>query len=55
MYPTDCHEGWIIITLQALVGVAIEGALVAAIYVKMSRPVVKDTINLFSKKAVVSK
>lgn len=53
-YPGDCHEGWILITLHALVGIIIDGALVAAIYTKMTRPVLKDTLNLFSKKAVVS-
>lgn len=54
IYPTDCHEGWVIITLQALVGVAIEGALVTAVYVKLTRPATKNTLRMFSKKAVVS-
>lgn len=53
IYPTDCHEGWIIITLQAMVGVVIEGVLIIAVYAKMSRPIYKDNVNLFSKKAIV--
>lgn len=55
IYPTDCHEGWVIMTLQALVGVAIEGALVTAVYVKMARPDTKDTLRMFSRTAIVSK
>lgn len=53
IYPTDCQENWIILTFQALVGVAIEGALVTAIYVKMARPVKNDHVSVFSKKALV--
>lgn len=52
--PTDCQNGWIMMTLLALTSVAIEGALVSAVFVKMSRPNTKDCIRQFSKKAVVS-
>lgn len=54
IYPTDCHEGWVILTLQGIVGVAIEGALVTAVYVKLARPFSKQQLHLFSKNAVVS-
>lgn len=54
IYPTECHSGWIIIIFQAVAGVAIEGALVSAVFVKMSRPRSKDTTKTFSKKALVS-
>nr|XP_022911944.1 G protein-activated inward rectifier potassium channel 3-like [Onthophagus taurus] len=53
IYPNECQPGWIIITLQAITGVAIEGALVTAVFVKMSRPYNKHPIKHFSKKAVV--
>lgn len=52
--PTDCHSGWIMMTLQAVTSIAIEGALVSAVYVKMSRPTNKDCTKHFSKKAIVS-
>ncbi|KAK9695601.1 Inward rectifier potassium channel C-terminal domain [Popillia japonica] len=51
--PTDCQNGWIMMTLLALTSVAIEGALVSAVFVKMSRPNTKDCIRQFSKKAVI--
>ena len=54
-YPTEkCIQGWIVPFLQALISVGIQGALVSAIYVKISKPVKKNVLGLFSKKAVVS-
>ncbi|KRT84425.1 hypothetical protein AMK59_11, partial [Oryctes borbonicus] len=51
--PTDCQTGWVMMTLQALASVAIEGALVMAVFVKMSRPNNKNCMIHFSKKAVI--
>ncbi|CAH0551334.1 unnamed protein product [Brassicogethes aeneus] len=54
-YPTEnCRKGWILLTFQALCSVALQGVLVSAIYVKISRPFRKVLNSLFSKKAVVS-
>ncbi|GJQ78531.1 hypothetical protein Trydic_g11645 [Trypoxylus dichotomus] len=53
-YPTECQPSWMILTLQALTNVAIEGALVTAVFVKMSKPSNKNLIRMFSRKAVIS-
>lgn len=53
-YPTECQPTWMVITLQALTSITIEGALVTAVFVKMSSPSNKSPMRLFSKKAVVS-
>lgn len=55
IYPVDCHEGWVILTLQELVGVAIQGALVSAVYVKLAKPYNDLPLNLFSRRCVVRK
>lgn len=52
IYPADCLHSWWILALEAMAGVAIEGALVTAVYVKMSRPI-KRVNGLLSKKGVV--
>ncbi|RZB40976.1 IRK domain containing protein, partial [Asbolus verrucosus] len=54
-YPTEnCIQGWILPFLQALVSVGIQGVLISAVYVKISKPFTKNTVGLFSRKAVVS-
>jgi hypothetical protein len=54
-YPTEqCIQGWIVPFLQALVSVGIQGVLITAVYVKISKPFTKNTLGFFSTKAVVS-
>lgn len=54
-YPTEkCIIGWIVPFLQALVSVGIQGILVSAVYVKISKPFTKNSLSIFSKKAVAS-
>ena len=52
-WANECHGSWMLMTLHAVVGVAIEGALVTAIFVKISRPHKDNALMLFSKRAVV--
>lgn len=51
-YPTEyCQGGWIMLMLQALLNVFIQGALVSTVYVKITIPFTNTSV--FSKKAVV--
>ncbi|KAJ8962834.1 hypothetical protein NQ318_001234, partial [Aromia moschata] len=53
-YPTEsCRGGWVLLMLQALLGVAIQGALISSVYVKTSKPFLNRTTSLFSKTAVI--
>jgi potassium inwardly-rectifying channel subfamily J len=53
-YPTEqCIQGWIVPFLQALVSVGIQGVLITAVYVKISKPFTKNTLGFFSTKAVI--
>lgn len=54
IYPNYCGGSLVALTLQALTGVAIEGVLVTAVYIKMSRPhMTQYQLHVFSKKAVI--
>ncbi|XP_044264112.1 inward rectifier potassium channel irk-1-like [Tribolium madens] len=54
-YPTEkCTIGWIVPLLQALVSIGIQGVLVSAVYVKIAKPYTKNSLSIFSKKAVVA-
>lgn len=51
-YPTEkCGKGWIITVLQVFVSTALQGGLISAVYVKISKPFTRNA--LFSDKAVV--
>lgn len=51
-YPTEhCIGGWMLLTLQSIFNICVQGALVSAVYVKTSKPFTSS--SLFSKKAVV--
>lgn len=53
-YPTEqCTGGWLMLTLQAMLNIAIQGVLVSVVYVKMSNPFSYGTTSMFSKNAVV--
>lgn len=53
-YPTEkCQGGWILLMLQVLLGIAIQGVLVSTVYVKISKPFSHITTSIFSKCAVV--
>ncbi|KAI4467358.1 inward rectifier potassium channel [Holotrichia oblita] len=54
-YPTECQPSWMVLTLQALTSVAIEGALITAVFVKMSKPNNRSPLKIFSRKAVLEK
>lgn len=43
-----------VMMMETLANVTINGALVTAVYVKVTRPLTKDSTRLFSKSAVVS-
>lgn len=54
-YPLHyCSQVWVILMLETLANVTINGALVTMVYVKVTRPLTKDSTRLFSKTAVVS-
>lgn len=54
-YPLHyCSHVWIILMLETLANVTINGALVTVVYVKVTRPLTKDSTRVFSKRAVVS-
>lgn len=55
-YPLhSCGERvWMVMMLETLANVTINGALVTAVYVKVTRPLTKDSTRIFSKKSVVS-
>lgn len=53
-YPTEhCQHGWLIMFLQALVSIGIEGAMVTLVYVKIAKPFTRNALGIFSRKAVV--
>ncbi|KAG5872568.1 hypothetical protein JTB14_033985 [Gonioctena quinquepunctata] len=53
-YPTEnCEGGWILFILQAILSVAIQGALVSTVYVKISIPFKTLSLSIFSKNAVI--
>lgn len=53
-YPNEeCPEAIFLMMMQIVMGVAIEGAMVGIVYVKMVRPPRKSSDMKFSKKAVV--
>ncbi|CAH1163836.1 unnamed protein product [Phaedon cochleariae] len=52
--PTEhCQGTWVLLTLQAMLSVAIQGALVSSVYVKISKPFTNISSSIFSKKAVI--
>lgn len=53
-YPNEeCPEAIFLMVVQIVTGIAIEGAMVGIVYVKMVRPPRKSSDMKFSKKAVV--
>lgn len=53
-YPTEeCPEAVIVVALQSIIGVAIEGAMVGIVFAKMTRPPKTSSELKFSKKAAV--
>ena len=53
-YPTEeCPEAIIMVVLQSIIGVAIEGAMVGIVFAKMTRPPKISSELKFSKKAAV--
>ncbi|XP_050311844.1 G protein-activated inward rectifier potassium channel 2-like isoform X2 [Anthonomus grandis grandis] len=51
-FPTEhCTGGWVLLMLQSMFNIVVQGALVSAVYVKTSKPFTKSS-SLFSKKAV---
>lgn len=54
-YPLHSCGGhvWMVMMMETLANVTINGALVTAVYVKVTRPLTKDSTRLFSKRAVV--
>lgn len=53
-YPTEeCPEAVILVMLQSIIGVAIEGAMVGIVFAKMTRPPKTASELQFSKKAAV--
>lgn len=54
-YPTEhCVEGWVLLGLQMLVGITIEGVFISAAVAKLIKPKVHEGAQVFSEKAVVS-
>lgn len=55
LYPSEkCgHFTWLVLTLQAMIGIAIQGVFVSAVYVKMAKPFTKISHFIFSRKAVI--
>ena len=54
-YPTEeCPEGVFLFVIQIIISIAIEGAMVAVVYAKMSKPVKQISKLSFSKTACVS-
>lgn len=54
VYPTDhCKMAWLVLTLNTLVVIVIDGAFFTVVYVKISKPINKDVVK-FSRRAVVS-
>lgn len=56
-YPLHTCGGhvWMVMMLETLANVTINGALITAVYVKVTRPLTKDSTRLFSRQAVVNK
>ncbi|KAJ8916330.1 hypothetical protein NQ315_005025 [Exocentrus adspersus] len=53
-YPTEkCEGGWILLMMQVLLGIAIQGVLVSTVYVKISKPFARVSTSIFSKCAVI--
>nr|XP_023024570.1 G protein-activated inward rectifier potassium channel 1-like [Leptinotarsa decemlineata] len=53
-YPTEyCEGGTMLFILQSLVSVAIQGALISTVYIKISKPFSSSTSSIFSRAAVI--
>ncbi|CAG9863185.1 unnamed protein product [Phyllotreta striolata] len=53
-YPTEqCNLGWLMLMLQVLLSVAVQGVLVSVVYVKITKPISATAQKIFSKKAVI--
>lgn len=53
-YPTEkCSHAWLVLTLESMVNIGLQGVLISAVYVKIAKPYTKMSNSLFSKRAVV--
>lgn len=55
LYPTEhCTIAWIILTLNTIVMILLDGAFISVVILKICKPLKKDAKSIFSRNSVVS-